>query len=76
MHPPTTSLFFSLVLVRVLQKPTPAGGILLMVSSLSSVSFFFFGLFRAALVAYGDSQARGPIGAIAAVQLEPTPEPQ
>jgi len=28
--------------------------------------FFFFGLFRAAPVAYGDSQARGPIGAVAA----------
>ena len=27
--------------------------------------FFFFGLFRAAPVAYGSSQARGPIGAIA-----------
>ena len=28
--------------------------------------FFFFGLFRAAPVAYGGSQARGPIGAVAA----------
>ena len=28
--------------------------------------FFFFALFRAALAAYGDSQARGPIGATAA----------
>ena len=27
---------------------------------------FFFLLFRAALVAYGGSQARGPIGAVAA----------
>ena len=28
--------------------------------------FLVFGLFRAALVAYGSSQARGPIGAAAA----------
>ena len=28
--------------------------------------FFFFGLFRAALMAYGGSQARGLIGAAAA----------
>ena len=29
-------------------------------------SFFFFGLFRATPTAYGGSQARGPIGAVAA----------
>ena len=28
--------------------------------------FFFFGLFRAASTAFGDSQARGQIGAVAA----------
>ena len=30
--------------------------------------FFFFSLFRATPVAYGSSQARGPIGAMAASQ--------
>ena len=30
------------------------------------IFFFFFGLFRATLVAYGSSQARGEIGAAAA----------
>ena len=35
--------------------------------------FFFFAFSRAAHVAYGDSQARGLIGAVAA---RPTPEPQ
>ena len=30
------------------------------------LTFFFFGLFRAALLAYGSSQARGPTGVIAA----------
>ena len=35
--------------------------------------FFVFCLFRAAPVAYGGSQARGLIGAVAAL---PTPEPQ
>ena len=48
--------------------------------------FFFFWLFRAAPAAYGSSQARGPIGAIAAslhhnhsnsgseLHLQPTPQ--
>jgi len=48
--------------------------------------FFFFGLFRAALAAYGGSQARGQIGATAAglhhshgntrskLSLQPTPQ--
>ena len=35
--------------------------------------FFFFVFSRATLVAYGDSQARGPVGAVA---TGPTPEPQ
>ena len=30
------------------------------------MNFSFFGLFRATLAAYGGSQARGPIGAVAA----------
>ena len=34
--------------------------------SLSVFFFFFFGLFRAAPGAHGGSQARGPIGAVAA----------
>ena len=34
-------------------------------ANLLTFFFFFFGLFRAALVAYGSSQARGLIGAVA-----------
>ena len=37
-----------------------------MVSSIISFFFFFFLLFRAIPVAYGGSQARGLIGAVAA----------
>ena len=40
------------------------GGVFFMV--LGGFFCLFFGLFRAALVAYGSSQARGPIGAAAA----------
>ena len=35
-------------------------------SSVPFILFLFFGLFRAALVAYGSSQARGPVEAVAA----------
>ena len=46
--------------------------------------FFFFLLFRATLVAYGGSQARGPVGATAAILhhshshagSKPSPTPQ
>jgi len=41
-------------------------------SHLPKLSFFFFGLFRAAPAAYGDSQARGSIRAAAAA-LCPSP---
>ena len=56
------------------------------VASLRSIGFFFFLLFRPALVAYGGSQARGPIKATAAslhhnhnnarseLHLQPTPQ--
>ena len=39
------------------------------------LSFFFsFCLFRAAPAAYGDFQARGPIGAGSELRLQPTPQ--
>ena len=38
----------------------------LVISEKCGLLFFFFLLFRAALMAYGDSQARGLIGAVAA----------
>ena len=37
--------------------------------------YFVFLLFRAALMAYGGSQARGPVGDIAAILPEPQPQP-
>ena len=39
-----------------------------------SFLFFFFSLFRAAPMAYGDSQVRGPIGATAASHSRPQPQ--
>ena len=53
---------------------------------MSQIFFFVFGLFRAAPMAYGGSQARGRIGAVAAslhqshsdarseLRLQPTPQ--
>ena len=38
---------------------------------ISSLFFFFFGLFRAAPAAYGSSNAKGPIGAVATGLAQP-----
>ena len=64
----------------------PENAMRMLVSIRKSDFFFFFGLFRAAPTAYGSSQARGPIRAVAASlhhrhnnarsepHLQPTPQ--
>ena len=50
---------------RLTSTPTCFGSLCRVLRSYFSL-FFFFGLFRDALAAYGGSQARGPLAATAA----------
>ena len=49
----------------IFSRYMPRSGIVVSYVSLFSFFFFFFFLFRVASEAYGDSQARGRIGALA-----------